>query len=80
MSLKFTDEYKHEHKTKAEKLADQVAAKRDKLHRIEFNVRDHPTAVLLTDEQLERSKRAAKKQGISLHHYYIKKYTNHIEL
>lgn len=76
MASNYTTEYIHEHKNKAEKLAERFQEKQPKLHRIEFMIGTRNYAVLLTDKQLEISRRKAAKKEMDLHEYYIQKYTS----
>jgi hypothetical protein len=75
MASNYTEEYKHEHKCKAERLAERFQEKQPKLHRIEFMIGTKNYAVLLTDKQLEISRRKAAKKEMDLHEYYIDKYS-----
>lgn len=75
MSTHYNYEFEIEHKNKAEKLAEKIKDRFNSLNKIEFRVNGKYHAVLLTDEQLNISERKACAAGITLHQYYIKKYS-----
>ena len=76
MASIYTIEHIHEHKNKAERLAERFQEKQHKLHRIEFIIGTRNYAVLLTDKQLEISRRKAAKVDLDLHEYYVDKYSH----
>lgn len=66
-----------ENKSKIKKMQEAFRQKALTLKRIDFKINNRNHAVLLTDAQLVKAERKALKADLTLHQYYINKYSRY---